>query len=556
MPMVSSNMLYSLGIIGILLVGTVYMTNAAGYFNAQGSWKQQYDRMAVSRDEWKENFEQKETELTQAYLTSINWEKRFEEMRSNRDSWEGKYWVMVQSRDQWRSNYNTMRSSRDGWESDYWEMKSDYNSMVSEKDEWISNYDYMRDSRDEWESDYWEIKAAHETVAQDRDKWLAQYDYMKQSRDSWESQYWSMKGERDVLQSDFDSVSSELVLTTEDRDGWKAEAQQVKQEKDNWESSYWQMKGSRDSLQTTYDGLQSKYTTLQSTYTTLQSTHTALQSSYDELLSEYESLSSNQTDWADLYNDLLDSYSALESQYNELEHAYLLSEALPIGHLLDNYYDEVRELESSSGWDWWWDIFIGDSTQDQVDLCANLAKHSLARVYWSSLEDDYMRLFRITHPYDEHSYETASRELDEVYQLLGISPSDPPVVRVEKILGFMSSYITWEADFNEIFLSPVETLAFRSGDCDDFATLASAFFEKAGIDSAVAFFRRGTEGHAMTLIRLDDLGPYSSYGYSNLVGLGLQAGTWILIEPQAPVDSQASTWVHDWYSYLEVAAEV
>jgi len=43
-------------------------------------------------------------------------------------------------------------------------------------------------------------------------------------------------------------------------------------------------------------------------------------------------------------------------------------------------------------------------------------------------------------------------------------------------------------------LAPIETIARRSGDCDDFAILAAALFEYYGIESAIGFFFHPKEG--------------------------------------------------------------
>jgi hypothetical protein len=51
-------------------------------------------------------------------------------------------------------------------------------------------------------------------------------------------------------------------------------------------------------------------------------------------------------------------------------------------------------------------------------------------------------------------------------------------------LDFIYTHISYEEEIDDVFLAPVETLGFKSGDCDDFSILAAAFFEEAGIDAA------------------------------------------------------------------------
>ncbi|MDM7999625.1 MAG: hypothetical protein QUS33_06400 [Dehalococcoidia bacterium] len=201
--------------------------------------------------------------------------------------------------------------------------------------------------------------------------------------------------------------------------------------------------------------------------------------------------------------------------------------------------------EASNGSSWWGDT---STPQDKVNFAANLAKHGLGKVYWISYEDNYYG-----HA-NEHSYTTARKELDGVLSVIGIQVTDSSVQKIDRILDFMNTYIRYESDYNEQFLAPMETLGFLSGDCDDYAILAAALFEAVGIDSAVGFFKNGGSGHAMTLVRLDDISPYGCWCYSDLTGYGLQAGTWLIIEPQATIENQMTDWVYQ--CKIQVAAEV
>ncbi len=79
-------------------------------------------------------------------------------------------------------------------------------------------------------------------------------------------------------------------------------------------------------------------------------------------------------------------------------------------------------------------------------------------------------------------------------------------------------------------------------------------FEEVGIDAAIAFLTNGSTYHAMVLVPLDDISPYQCYSYSDLTSSGLQAGEWLMIEPQSAIDDQLTDWVHQWS--IVVAAEV
>lgn len=101
--------------------------------------------------------------------------------------------------------------------------------------------------------------------------------------------------------------------------------------------------------------------------------------------------------------------------------------------------------------------------------------------------------------------------------------------------------------------APVETLCFKSGDCDDFSNLGATLFEAVEIDSAIGFFSNNqSEYHAMALVQLDALYGYGSWHYDDLTSYGLGAGNWIIIEAQLPIDSQDDSWIAQWG--LDVAA--
>lgn len=273
--------------------------------------------------------------------------------------------------------------------------------------------------------------------------------------------------------------------------------------------------------------MNSQISDLQADYNNLEAQNEQNRNSLQSLQSSYSTLNSN--------------YNQISSQYNDLQISYQVSEALGIGHLLADYYDEVRDLHTEWGWRWY-------GNEQDVIGAVNLAKHVLGRIYWPSLKDTYYEFA------NEYSSTTATRELNEVYNLMGIQSGDSSVEKIRKILSFVDNYIHYESDYNNAFLAPVETLAFKSGDCDDFSILVAALFEKAGIDSAIGLFRSEDRGHAMVLVHLDDIHPYLSYHYSDLTDKGLAAGTWVVIEPQFTIEQQASASIGQWG--LRAAAEV
>ncbi|MDM8001073.1 MAG: transglutaminase-like domain-containing protein [Dehalococcoidia bacterium] len=235
--------------------------------------------------------------------------------------------------------------------------------------------------------------------------------------------------------------------------------------------------------------------------------------------------------------------AALQASYDNLSVEYQALQVLRIGHLLEDYYNEIRD--DHSGFVWW--LFNG-TQQDSVTFAADLARHGLGETYWPSHEDDYYSDAK------EHSYTTAREELDAVLGVIGIQATDSPTQKIDKILDFIQAHIHYESDLNDAFLAPMETLGFLSGDCDDYSILAAALFKAVGIDSAIGFFQSGSSGHAMTLVHLDSINPYGCWYYSDLTTYGLQPGRWLVIEPQTTIENQQTDSVHKWT--IQAAAEV
>jgi hypothetical protein len=285
--------------------------------------------------------------------------------------------------------------------------------------------------------------------------------------------------------------------------------------------------GENVSLKTQVEELESQVSTLKDEYN-------GLVDEYNTLLDEYNSLE-------DTYKSVRNEYQKIQLKYNNLEWRLKVLNALIIGHLLEDYYDELRSTITSSRW------WQGQGMKVQVEFARDIAKHSLHRIYWPKLDEKYYDLA------GEYSYETAYREFTEVYSLIPFPEDATEEEKIAAILEFITTFVHYESDYNNAFLAPEETLAFRSGDCDDFTILAAALFEQSGIDSAIGFFKSGYEYHAMVLVHLEDLPSYSYWYYSDLTGRGLKSGRWIIIEPQCTIDNQHDpSWFEQW-DLLEVA---
>lgn len=274
----------------------------------------------------------------------------------------------------------------------------------------------------------------------------------------------------------------------------------------------------------------------------------------NELTQEHNSLQNSYNDLKTSYDDLQMSHDTLETDNGYLQQRYdllqsenQLYESLRLESTVADYYETLREDSSMQTSDWWYSWL---STQDKVDFCAGLAQHDIGKIYWPALETTYFDY------YGTFSYNDARLRLSAFMTYADVQVSDNPVLKIEKILEAIVDYITYRPDMNDRYNSPWETLAYQSGDCDDFSTLAAALFELAGIDSSIEFVRNSANAcHAMVLVHLENLGSYGYYYYSDLTGYGLSSGKWIVIEPQKTINDQNdSVWMSQWNTMA--AAEI
>lgn len=257
-------------------------------------------------------------------------------------------------------------------------------------------------------------------------------------------------------------------------------------------------------------------------------------STIQDLREEFNSL--NQS-----YEFLDQGYDSMSLDFLDLQREYDIERCLRIGNSLESYYDYLRQEIGPTGAKNWWNTPDSDYWQQVADFAANLGLHDLRKIYWPSIEDDYYNAV------GEYSYDTARDKIVEVLNLIGIESHYSSSKKIEFILNFVNSYISYETEVNDVFSAPVETLGFKSGDCDDFTILCAALFEYYEIESAVGLFVNDLdEYHAMVLVRLDSLGDYGYWYYSDLTSLGLSAGKWIKIEPQITIDKQKTDWLSDW----------
>jgi hypothetical protein len=237
-------------------------------------------------------------------------------------------------------------------------------------------------------------------------------------------------------------------------------------------------------------------------------------------------------------------YQRLAVQWGSADTRVRIENLLRIGNLLQDYYNNIRESRNL-GQNWW----TGDY-QDEANFASYLAQHDIGILYWPEYETKYHSLT------GSYSYLDAKEKLDKVIFLpytAGVDCYyDSDYEKIRKILQFFKFHIHYEPDLNQIIRAPVETLGLKSGDCDDWATLAAAAFARAGINSAIMMVKSkdGTQAHAMVLVQSEEDLPL--WYYSDLTQFGLPSGRWWIIEPQITLEEQS---LHpEWFSQWDIVA--
>lgn len=301
--------------------------------------------------------------------------------------------------------------------------------------------------------------------------------------------------------------------------------------------SFWFYRGNID--------LQNQMNTLTFEKKNLENQIIALEHDKVTFQNQINSLQSQVSNLQTQVNVLQSNYDSLSQSYNDLEEAYEIETELRIGNSLESYYDFLRQEIGPTGIKNWWNYQTTAYWQAQADFAVNLALHDLKLIYWPSIEGDYYE------DVGEYSYDTASEKIYQIVDLIEIEEGDTVTIKIKKILDFVYYHIHYETEVNDVFLAPVETLGYKSGDCDDFTILVASLFEYVGIDSAIGLFVNDyNQYHAMVLIHQHDLGDYACYYYTDLKHIGLNNGRWIIIEPQLTIENQNSNWIEQWNLFV------
>ncbi|MBN1329965.1 MAG: hypothetical protein JXA54_10875 [Candidatus Heimdallarchaeota archaeon] len=226
-------------------------------------------------------------------------------------------------------------------------------------------------------------------------------------------------------------------------------------------------------LSSEFSDLESQLLELLADYETLFGDNDDLQQQYDDLLSQYNSLELDYNDLVDLYAALLSLSQDLES---EIDGLILSLKSLPMLDKMSFYYHLCR-----LNFNPWYD--------NQMVFARDLILHG-SRQYNGFYSDVDSVLLK----YNFFEYVTSMSEAwTAITRCLGDWMLD---IRhyyfdLDTIFNWVTANIDYRYDSEtaygriypiDLFLSPLETLKYRCGDCDDYAILGGMLFEDSLID--------------------------------------------------------------------------
>lgn len=256
-----------------------------------------------------------------------------------------------------------------------------------------------------------------------------------------------------------------------------------------------------NTLQDEFDGLQFDYNQLDDMYQNLNVAYQNLQDDYNSLQSDYNTLLSD-------YNILQNDFDALTVQYNDVSNTlnmfldFIINE-LPMAQKMAFYYQFVRNAEP----EWW-------SYDEMLEFGEKLILHSTNQYDTFSTVDSILNeynFFDVNSRIDNN--ETISNVFGDFYPYWNSAASLQMIQDwiTENLDYIYDSVTTWNRNYdNDFFQSPLETLMYRGGDCDDYAIVSCAMIEKQGWDTAMGGVfdpehgLYGAFGHAFLFINVGE----------------------------------------------------
>ncbi|MHA1875166.1 MAG: transglutaminase-like domain-containing protein [Promethearchaeota archaeon] len=328
---------------------------------------------------------------------------------------------------------------------------------------------------------------------------------------------------------------------------------------DNLTASYNELLDDYNDLQEDFGSLLDKYNALSNDYDYLLMSYAELQDAYDLLSTAYDDL-------VVIYNNLQDDYINLMDDYNDLEvlceyyqNLYIETQnnldmflefiinELPMAQKMAFYYQFVRNAEPK------WQTY-----NEMLIFAEKIILHSTQEYNPFSNVDVILNEFNF---FEKDSMTDNNETISNVFA--NFYPYWNTAANLQMIQDWITdnldyiydSNTTWNRNYdNDFFQSPLETFMYRGGDCDDYAIISCAMFEKQGWETAIAGISDPNHGlygsfsHAFLFVNVGE-SAYPSTVHWHLGG-GPEGYPWI------PVDTlwcetigETPAWLQWYYDY-------
>jgi len=334
------------------------------------------------------------------------------------------------------------------------------------------------------------------------------------------------------LTSNFNNVSIVLDGTLSELEAQLLEYQILFGDNEDLQDEIDSLTNDLSELESAFQNLNNLYLELQDNFNDLTDNHTILQTSYSDLQDDFNNLTIFYDDLYILHSSLVNTYLGLLDDYyillslqqttqNSLDMFLdMIINEIPMAQKMAFYYQFVRNYieESLDFWDW--------TYQNMLRIQEKIILHSSGQ-----LEDAFLEVDTILESYnffEWDSYRDAWYTMVYVYGANsegGFVPDE--FFMAQATLQMVQSWMTnnlhyiydsdteWEKEWSLDFMqSPLETMMYCGGDCEDWTIFASTFFEVTGYQTAVASVHDDSHGtfgslhHSFLFVKVG----YGNYG--------------------------------------------
>lgn len=445
-----------------------------------------------------------------------------------------------------------------------------YSQLSTLYDELTGDFDNQLELYENITADYENQLELYESIVANYENLLIEMEQLSETYQDLLITYNILVGDNSDLQDDYDALLADYNLLVI-----------------NYNSLY----ASYINLQNFYNDLQDDYNNLQISYDGLQSDYNNLQSDYDGLTDDFNNLQTAYDDLSVLYGELQSDYTTLQSNYNALQIDYDLLSA-DYTTLLDEYNDlYLLQQTTQNSLDLFLDMIINEIPMAQkmalyYQFVRNNEEQNIDWMYgWNEVyqfeekiilhasgqyNDAFSEVDTILENYnffDISSYNDIWSTMVNVYGANsegGFVPDDffMQTATLQQIQTWMTDNLHYiydsDTEWNRAWIidfiqSPLETMMYSGGDCEDWTIFASTFFEVSGFETAVAGIHDDNHGlfgsfsHSFLFVKVGSNYPSTIHWHLPYGGDGYP---WIPVDTLwCDIIGDVPTWLQWYYDF-------